>query len=293
MKSGILFSLLLTVTSLSAQRDWSQVEVTSEPLADNVYVLFGSGGNMGLAVGDAYAYLIDDQFAPLSDKILAAVRAITDKPIKYVVNTHWHGDHAGGNAPMAAQGAVLIAHDNVRKRMGSVQWAGTERESPPSPFEALSRITFNDKMTVHLDAEHSMHILHVDPSHTDGDSYVYFPEANVMHMGDNFVNGYPFIDTGSGGDVDGFVRNLNMALFIADDETKIIRGHGPVASRADLEAFRDMVQTIRMRVKKAKDAGNDLDAVQQMGLTAEWDEAMGGGFINAQRLVEAVYATVD
>ncbi|WP_088340650.1 MBL fold metallo-hydrolase [Robiginitalea sediminis] len=293
MKTRLLPLLLMLPLLVTAQRDWSQVEVTSEPLADNLYVLFGAGGNMGLALGDQYAYLIDDQFAPLSDKILAAIRQITDKPLKYVVNTHWHGDHAGGNAPMAAQGAVLIAHDNVRKRMSSVQWEGTDRETQPAPFAALSRITFNEKMTVHLDASNSMHLMHVNPSHTDGDTYVYFPEANVIHMGDNFISGYPFIDIASGGDIDGLVSNLNMALFIVDDQTRIIRGHGQVATRADLLAFRDMVDTIRMRVHQAKSSGKSLEEVQQMGLTAEWDQQYDNGFINAQRLLEAVYASVD
>lgn len=293
MKTRLLPLLLMLPLLVTAQRDWSQVEVTSEPLADNLYVLFGAGGNMGLALGDQYAYLIDDQFAPLSDKILAAIRQITDKPLKYVVNTHWHGDHAGGNAPMAAQGAVLIAHDNVRKRMSSVQWEGTDRETQPAPFAALSRITFNEKMTVHLDADNSMHLMHVNPSHTDGDTYVYFPEANVIHMGDNFISGYPFIDIASGGDIDGLVSNLNMALFIVDDQTRIIRGHGQVATRADLLAFRDMVDTIRMRVQRAKSSGKSLEEVQQMGLTAEWDQQYDNGFINAQRLLEAVYASVD
>jgi glyoxylase-like metal-dependent hydrolase (beta-lactamase superfamily II) len=236
---------------------------------------------------------MDDQFAPLSEKIRAAVRSITEKPLRYVVNTHWHGDHAGGNANMAAQGAVLIAHDNVRKRMGSVQWAGTERETKPAAFEALSRITYNDRMTVYLDPANSMHLLHVDPSHTDGDTYVYFPEQNVIHMGDNFVDGYPFIDVGSGGDIDGLIRNLNMALFIVNDDTKIIPGHGKVMNRSDLLAFRDMVATIRTRVKQAKDSGKTLEEIQQMGLSSEWDAAKGQGFINSERLLGAVYETVD
>ncbi len=293
MKRLILSCLGLSTALLSAQQNFDQVQITSEQLSAQVYVLYGAGGNMGLAVGDQFAYLMDDQFAPLSDKILAAARAITDKPLRFVVNTHWHGDHAGGNANMAAQGAVLIAHDNVRKRMGSVQWAGTERETKPAPFEALSRITYNDRMTVYLDPANSMHLLHVDPSHTDGDTYVYFPEQNVIHMGDNFVDGYPFIDVGSGGDIDGLIRNLNMALFIVNDDTKIIPGHGKVMGRSDLLAFRDMVLTIRTRVKQAKDAGKTLEEIQQMGLSSEWDATKGQGFINSERLVGAVYETVD
>ena len=172
MKRFLLSCLGLSSALLTAQPNFDQVQITSLQLTDKVYMLMGAGGNMGLALGDQYAYLMDDQFAQLSDKILAAVRRITDKPVRYVVNTHWHGDHVGGNGNMAAQGAVLIAHDNVRKRMTSVQWAGTERETQPSPFSSLSRITYNDRMTIHLDPANSMHLLHVDPSHTDGDTYV-------------------------------------------------------------------------------------------------------------------------
>lgn len=293
MKKFLASLFGLGTALLTAQPNFDQVQITSVQLSDQVYALSGAGGNMGLAVGDQYAYLMDDQFAPLSEKILAAVRQITDKPLRYVVNTHWHGDHTGGNANLAAQGAVLIAHDNVRKRMGSVQWAGTERETQPASFGALSRITYNDRMTVYLDEANSMHLLHVDPSHTDGDTYVYFPEQNVIHMGDNFVDGFPFIDVASGGDIDGLIRNLNMALFIVDDQTKIIPGHGPVMGRGELLEFRDMVLTIRTRVKQAKSAGKSLEEVQQMGLTSEWDATKGQGFINSERLLGAVYQTVD
>ena len=287
----ICFSLSLYM--LSAQRDWDQVEITSEKLSARVHVLYGAGGNMGLAVGQDFAYLIDDQFAPLSEKILAAVREITDKPLRFVVNTHWHGDHTGGNANLAQQGAIIIAQDNVRKRMGTPQDRGERGELPASPFMALPQITFSREMTVHLDSLSSMHIMYVNPAHTDGDSYIYFPEENVMHMGDNFIMGYPFIDLNAGGDIDGWVKNLNMALFIADDETRIIRGHGPVANRSDLETFRNMIQAIRMRVRKAKGSGASLEAVQAMGITSEWDEAYDNGFINAANLLEAVYQSVD
>ncbi len=290
----VLTALLCFLTfSLTAQRDWSQIEITTESISERVHILFGSGGNMGLAIGQDYAYLIDDQFGPLSDKILEAIRGITDKPLKFVVNTHWHGDHTGGNANLARQGAIIIAHDNVYNRMSTPQDRGERGLLPASPFLALPRISYSSEMTVHLDSLSSMHIMHVNPSHTDGDSYIYFPEENIMHMGDNFVLGYPFIDRNSGGDVDGFVKNLNMALFIADDETRIIRGHGPVASRKDLEEFRDMVQTIRMRVKKAKNSGKSLEETQQMGLTAEWDASYNQGFINSERLLQAIYHTVD
>ena len=293
MRTVLTAFICFSSICLTAQRDWSQIEITTESISERVHVLFGSGGNMGLAVGQDYAYLIDDQFGPLSDKILEAIRGITDKPLKFVVNTHWHGDHTGGNANLARQGAIIIAHDNVYNRMSSPQDRGERGMLPASPFLALPRISYSRDMTVHLDSLSSMHIMHVNPSHTDGDSYIYFPEENVMHMGDNFVLGYPYIDLASGGDVDGFVKNLNMALFIIDDETRIIRGHGPVASRKDLEEFRNMVQTIRMRVRKAKNSGKSLEEIRQMGLTSEWDASYNQGFINSERLLEAVYKSVE
>lgn len=293
MKSIATVLLFFVIWSGSSQRDWDQIQITPEKVTDDIYVLFGSGGNIGLAIGEEYAYVIDDQFAQLTDKILAAIRGITDKPVRFVVNTHWHGDHVGGNENLAKQGAFLVAHENVRKRMGTRQDRGDRGVSEPAPYAALSRITFNDAMTIHLGPDRSMHLMHVDAAHTDGDSYIYFPEGNVIHMGDNFVNGYPFIDISSGGDIDGLIRNLNMALFIVDDATRIIPGHGPVMGRADLLEFRDMVAAIRTRVKQAKDSGKSLEETKAMGLTGEWDATKGQGFINSDAIVTTVYNTVD
>lgn len=222
-KFTLLFlTLLLTIENLSAQNNMDQVKISVEKVADNIHVLFGSGGNIGLAVGDEYAYMIDDQFAALSNKILAAVNTLTDKPIKYLVNTHWHSDHTGG------------------------------------------------------------------------DSFTYFPASNVIHLGDNFPNGgYPFIDVNSNGDIEGLVRNLNHALFLVNDQTKIIPGHGKVSNRAELKAYRDRVDTIRGRVKMQKDSGKSLEEIQDMGVSKEWDDQFAKGFINANRLIEAIYTTVD
>ncbi|MEN8798707.1 MAG: MBL fold metallo-hydrolase [Flavobacteriaceae bacterium] len=286
--------LCLSLSLLVAQRDWDAVEIKTEKVADDIYCIFGSGGNIGLAVGQDYAYLIDDQFAPLSDKIIAAVRKITDKPIRFLVNTHWHGDHVGGNANFAKGGTVIIAHEAVRERMNSVQDRGGGRMSEPSTFEALPKITFTDQMTIYLDSTRTMHIMHVNPSHTDGDSYIYFPESNVIHMGDNFSNGgYPYIDLNSGGDIDGLIKNHNMVLFLLDDETRIIPGHGPVTDRARLMAYRDMMVTIRTRVKQAKSSGKSLDETLAMGLTAEWDAEFGQGFQDPTEIVTAVYKSLD
>ena len=204
----LLFTLLLSsfLLPLSAQRDWSKIEIKTEQVAENIYVLFGSGGNIGIAVGEDGVYMIDDQFAPLSEKILAAVTKITDKPLRYLVNTHWHGDHTGGNENMAKAGAVIVAHENVYKRMSTKQFRGMGRIVEASPYTALPQITFTEDMKLHLDSTTSMHIMHFHNAHTDGDAYIYFPEQNVLHMGENFFAGrYPYIDLNSGGSIDGLV----------------------------------------------------------------------------------------
>ncbi len=291
---GMASLTLLTGQLILAQPNMDHVEIKAEMVADHIYVLYGSGGNIGLAIGQEHAYLIDDQFAALTEKILAAVQNLTDKPIKYVVNTHWHGDHTGGNKNLAEQGVTIVAHNNVRERMSTFQQRGPGRVSQPQPYQALPEITFGKEMTIHLDSLQSMWIFHVGPSHTDGDSYIYFPESNVIHMGDNFPNGgYPFVDINAGGDIDGFVENINRALMLIDEDTKIIPGHGLVTDRSTLVAYRDMLDTIRLRVKKAKSDGKTLAEVQAMDLSAEWDEEFGNGFMKPSSMIKAVYETVD
>lgn len=293
MKNLLAFLACLAFMQLYAQRNFDEVNITSQKISDNVYMLMGAGGNIGLALGDEFAYVIDDQFAQLTDKILAEIRNITQKPVRFVVNTHWHGDHVGGNENLAQQGAIIIAHENVRTRMGRRQDRGNGQIVEPSPYKALQKITFKDELTVHLDSTRSMHVIHVDAAHTDGDSYIYFPEEDIIHMGDNFVDGFPFIDINSGGDIDGLLRNINMALFIVGEGTKIIPGHGPLMGRTELLEFRDMIGTIRSRVRHAKASGKSVEEVKLMGLTKEWDATKGQGFINSERLVEAVYQTAD
>ena len=294
MRPNLIFFFLLSVNIVIAQRDWNAIEIKTEKVADDIYALYGSGGNIGLAVGQDYAYLIDDQFAPLSEKITAAVRAITDKPIKFLVNTHWHGDHVGGNENFAHAGTVIVAHEAVRERMSTVQDRGNGRILQPSPLKALPKVTYTDKLTFHLDSNRTMRVMHVYPSHTDGDSYIYFPESNAIHMGDNFSNGgYPYIDLNSGGDIDGLIKNHQMVLSMLDDETRIIPGHGPVTDKVRLKAYSEMITTIRDRVKKAKDSGNSLEEAIKLGLTKEWDAEFGQGFIDPTEIVTAVYKSLD
>lgn len=222
----------------------------------------------------------------MTEKITAHVKTLTDKPIHFVLNTHVHGDHTGGNENLAEAGALIVAHDNVRKRMVEAD--------DPRPKEALPVVTFNDKMTLYLGNDRSIHAMHVDPAHTDGDTYYYFPEDNVIHMGDNFFSGrYPYIDLGSGGDIDGLISNVTMALGIVDEATKIIPGHGKVSTKSDLVNYRDILVTLRERVKKARDNGNSLEETQKLGLSEEWDATHGQDFINADRIVEFIYKSAD
>ena len=287
----LTLAYLLCIQLSFGQSGMDNVTITSEQLAPNIYVLFGSGGNIGLAVGEEYAYMIDDQFGQLSEKILTAVRAITDKPLKYVVNTHWHGDHVGGNENMANAGATIVANDAVRRRMSQPRSGET---TSTTGYKALPEITFSDEMTIHLDPDNTMMIFHMENAHTDGDSFIYFPESNVIHLADNFPNGgYPFIDINSNGDIEGLITNLNRALFLVNDQTKIIPGHGKVADKATLKSYRDMIDTVRERVKTAKSQGKSLEEIQKMSLSKEWDEEFGKGFINPDRFIESVFKTVD
>jgi len=262
-------------------------------LAEGLYLITGPGGNIALTVGNTGVLLVDDQIAPMTAQLKKAVAAVTPKPVRFVFNTHWHGDHTGGNAVLGGDGAVIVAHENVRKRLSTEQFqAVMNRKVPPSPEPALPVITFTDSIAFHVNGD-DLEIVHVDPAHTDGDSIVYFKKANVLHMGDTFFsNGYPYIDLGSGGSVDGYVKAADRALAIAQPTTKIIPGHGPVVDREKLRVFRDMIATIRDRIKKLAAAGKTLEQVQAAKPTAEFDATWGGAFIKPTVLVETVYKEV-
>ncbi len=276
----LALAIAVAAPAAAQQQDFSQVEIKAEKVAENLYMLTGRGGNIGLSVGKSGAFLIDDQFAPLSDKILAAVKAITPDPVRFVVNTHWHFDHTGGNENLGKSGAFVVAHDNVRKRMSTDQFIETlQMKFPPSPETALPVVTFADAVTFHWNAE-EIRVYHVPPGHTDGDSIVHFVKADVVHMGDLFMNGfYPFIDTSSGGRVDGVIGAADRVLAAASDKTRIIPGHGALATKADLQAFRDTVKTLRDRIAKLKAEGKTKDAVIAAKPTADYDAKWGQGFM--------------
>ncbi len=288
----IVFSLFVAIQAC-AQRDWSSVEIVPEKITDNVYVLFGSGGNIGLFMGDDGTLIIDDQYAPLSEKIKTAINGLTDNPVKYVVNTHWHGDHTGGNEAFGSDGATIVAHSNVRKRLSTEQvMKAFNRTVPPSPEGAWPVITFEKDVTLHLNDDDLM-IFHVHNAHTDGDAFVYFKNNNVLHMGDCFFKGrFPFIDLGSGGSIDGAIKAVSAGLMIVDEETVIIPGHGSLATKKDLEDYSQMLNTIKDRVEKAMADGMTIDEIKAAGLDEGYEE-WGTGFINIATFVDVIWTDLD
>lgn len=287
-----LFALICAFTMLpaAAQQDFSKVEIKAEKLSDTVYMLTGAGGNIGLSIGEEAVFMVDDQFAPLTPKIREAIAKLTPKPVTFLVNTHWHFDHTGGNENFGKAGALIVAHENVRKRMaagGAIEFLGMKFNAEPRA--ALPTITFSRDTVFNVNGD-ELHVMHVPSAHTDGDSIVHFTKSNVIHMGDTFFNRlYPFIDSSSGGSAAGVVANADRVLKIARDDTKIIPGHGPLASKADLKAFRDMLATVSGRIQKQVKSGKSLAQVIDSRPSAEFDEVWGKGFLNPQRFVEMLY----
>jgi cyclase len=278
-----VFGLVAVMAApLGAQQQMDDVQIEVVPVGEGVHMLTGRGGNIGLSAGADGVFLIDDQYAPLTEKIVAAVRSISTEPIRFVLNTHWHGDHTGGNENLGTAGSVIVAHDNVRQRMSVEQFmAAFDRRVPASPVAALPVITFSETVTFYLNGD-TLHVFHVPHAHTDGDVIIHFRRANVLHMGDTFFNGrYPFIDVGSGGTVNGVIGAAEAALAVANDATRIIPGHGTVGGRAELAAYRDMLVAARDRIGQAKAAGQTLEQIRAAKLMADYDATWGDsdGFV--------------
>lgn len=259
------FLALLLALPVSGQ-DFDAVQIQTQRLTDGVYMLIGQGGNIGVSVGEDGVFLIDDQFAPLTDKIVAAIGAISSEPVRFVFNTHWHGDHTGGNENLGEAGALIVAHDNVRQRMSVEQVL--ERigrpvsTTPASPETALPVVTFTEDVTFHINGD-ALHAFHVEHAHTDGDAIVHFERANVVHMGDTFFRDrFPFIDTASGGSIDGIIAAAGEALAIMDADTQIIPGHGALSTRDDLRAYRDTLRVMRNAIAALMEQGLGLDQIQ-------------------------------
>lgn len=286
-----LLALLVSLPAMAQRADLANVDYRTEKVADGIYMLStAAGGNIGVLVGPDGAVIIDDQFDELAPKLRAAVALLTDKPIRFAINTHWHFDHTGANAAIGRTGTVIVAQGNVRKRMSTTQLGTLSgNPTPPSPPEALPVITFDESLSLHLNGE-DLDVMHLANAHTDGDAIIRFRKANVLHMGDVFfVGSYPFIDTNSGGSMNGMIDALAKALATVDDQTRIIPGHGPVSDRAKMQEFHDMLATIRGRIVKQIRAGKSLEAVVASKPTAEFDAAWAGNFWKPDQWVARTY----
>ena len=290
----LILATLMLGGPACAQQDFSKVEIKTEQLAPGVAVLFGAGGNIGVSYGEDGTILIDDQYAPMTEKIQAAVGGLGASPVKFLINTHWHGDHSGGNENLGKAGAIIMAHDNVRVRLakGAVSGAGTpgERTIAAAPAAALPVITYAEGLKLHLNGE-EVRVIGVAPAHTDGDSFIHWTKSNVIHMGDLFMLqiSFPYVDRDSGGDVRGFVAAADKVLAIADDNTKIIPGHGAIATKADLQNHRNMIAAVIAKVEAGIKAGQTLDQIKASNPTDGFG-VNPKGFISADRFVETVYS---
>jgi cyclase len=280
--------LLLFAISVTAQTDFSKVEIKVTKVAGNVYMLEGAGGNIGVSVGDDGILIVDDQFAPLADKIRAALKGIADKKLRFILNTHWHGDHTGGNVAFGPE-APVIAHDNVRKRMAVEQKSEVfKRTTPASPKEALPVITFNQNLTVHFNGE-EIRAIHFPQGHTDGDSVIFFAGSNVVHLGDDFFAGrFPFVDLESGGSVEGLTKNIGEIIPKIPAGAKLIPGHGPLSGIEDLMNYHNMLVTTSDIVRAKIKAGKTLEQIKSEGLPDTW-KSWGTGFIKTDVWLETIY----
>ena len=293
MKHLLFIAILFTsINSLSAQE--KPVEFITFQLSDTVYMLKGRGGNVGISTGEDGLYIVDDQLRPITSQLLAAIRKVSNKPIRFVINTHYHADHVGGNEALGETGTVVIAHDNIRKRMTTEQVSIFRQETtPPYPKGALPVLTFNDRMSLHLNGETAT-AYYVASGHTDGDSIIHFPVSNVIHMGDMFFNGlYPYVDLDAGGSMQGLIEAADLALSMADESTRIIPGHGPLGMTEDLKKYRDYLVEASTNVQELIDKDMTLEQIIAAKPTSEWDEELGKTWITPAQFVTFIYNSLE
>ena len=299
---GLLVTLMLlgaaalasVATRAGQEQDFSKVQIKATKVSGNIYMLEGAGGNIAASIGEDGIVIVDDQFAPLAEKIQASLKSlgITDKPVRFVINTHYHGDHTGGNAPFSRAGSTVIAQDNVRKRLESGGTAGNggsiKREAKPAEKAALPIITFEHDVTVHLNGE-EIRALHFPAGHTDGDSIIFFPKNNVVHMGDDFVRyGFPFIDVASGGSVQGMIAAMEKATAQLPADVKVIPGHGALSNLEDVREFTKMLKETSAVVQKALAEHKTLEQMKQEKILDPWKK-WSGDFMNADAFIETLY----
>jgi len=285
-----LIATVLSVAPGSAQNGLAEVKIEAQKVAEGIYMLKGAGGNIGVSVGQDGIVIVDDQFAELAPKIREALEGIADKPVRYVLNTHYHGDHVGGNAAFVATGSTVIAQENVRKRLAEGTTTLGRKNDPAKPA-ALPVITFGDRLTVHLNGE-DIRALHFPAGHTDGDAVIFFPKANVVHMGDDFVTyGFPFVDTENGGTVSGMIAGCANVLATVPADAKFIPGHGPVSTAADVRTFVKMLADTRAAVAAAVAKGSTPEQMKEQKILAAWDE-LGHDFIKTDAWIDTLYLDV-
>jgi cyclase len=284
-------AVIVATTAWGQQPDPAKVELRTFALGGNIHVIEGGdGGNIAASVGEDGIVLVDDHYKPLTPKLKAALARLSPRPVRFVLNTHWHDDHTGGNEGLAREGALIIAHENVRKRLSVEQVIEAFRTRyPPMPPVALPVVVFREDVTLHVNGD-EVAVFHAPTAHTDGDAVVHFKQANVIHMGDIFFNRmYPFVDVGTGGSIDGMIAACDRALGLSDAKTRIIPGHGPVGGTAELAAYRAMMAVIRARVGALVVAGKSLGEIQAAGVTREYDAEWSGGFFKPEEFVAMVH----
>ncbi len=285
----VMSCIALGITTGYSQRNFDDVQIKATHVAGTVYMLEGAGGNIGVSVGEDGILIVDDQFAPLADKIRAALANIASTPLKFILNTHWHGDHTGGNPEFGPE-APIIAHTNVRKRLQQEHRRG-DRVIPPMKKEGLPVITFDESLSIHFNGE-EIQAIHSPHAHTDGDLIIYFTGSNVVHMGDIYFSGrFPFVDRASGGTVNGVIAAVKTVLQRIPDDARIIPGHGPLSSKADLQEYLEMLTETLAFVQQQVKTGKSLEAIQQQGLPERW-ASWNWRFISTERWIETLYQEI-